>query len=221
MATQGIAVNKLILGTINQSAVVGFLDWLQTERNNGNSTRNARLAAIHAFFSYVQYQNPDHLHEYQKILSIPMKRKATVPMNYLKIEGIKALLNQPDVHTVRGRRDLALLSLMYDTGARVQEVIDLTPRSLRLDVLNTVRITGKGNKTRIVPMLEEQVQLLKPYIVEHRLDQASNNKHPLFFNSRGDKLTRVGVNHILTKYANMAKRTAGVYLPEKISCHVL
>ncbi|MGO1786161.1 MAG: site-specific integrase [Sphingobacterium sp.] len=79
MATQGIAVNKLTLETINQSAVVGFLDWLQTERNNGNSTRNARLAAIHAFFSYVQYQNPDHLHEYQKILSIPMKRKATVP----------------------------------------------------------------------------------------------------------------------------------------------
>ncbi|MGO1786162.1 MAG: tyrosine-type recombinase/integrase [Sphingobacterium sp.] len=142
-------------------------------------------------------------------------------MNYLTIEGIKALLHQPDVHTVRGRPDLALLSLMYDTGARVQEVIDLTPSSLRLDVLNTIRITGKGNKTRIVPMLEEQVKLLKPYIVEHRLDQESNNKHPLFFNSRGDKLTRAGVNHIITKYANMARRIAGVYLPEKISCHVL
>jgi len=221
MATQNISVNKLTLEAINQNVVVGFLDWLQTARSNGNSTRNARLAAIHAFFSYVQYQHPDNLHEYQKILSIPMKRKATVPMNYLTIEGIKVLLSQPDIHTARGRRDLALLSLMYDTGARVQEVIDLTPCSLRLDVLNTISITGKGNKTRIVPMLDEQVKLLKPYIVEHRLDQESNNKHPLFFNSRGDKLSRAGLNHILIKYADMARRTSGVYLPEKISCHVL
>ncbi|RKO68418.1 integrase [Sphingobacterium puteale] len=221
MATQNISVNKLTLEAINQSVVVKFLDWLQAERKNSNSTRNARLAAIHAFFGYVQYQQPDYLYEYQKILSIPMKRKATVPMNYLTVDGIKALLHQPDIHTVRGRRDLALLSLMYDTGARVQEVIDLTPCSLRLDVLNTIRITGKGNKTRIVPMLHEQVKLLKPYIVENRLDQESNNKHPLFFNSRGDKLTRAGVNHILIKYADMARKTSGVFLPEKISCHIL
>ncbi|WP_433900451.1 site-specific integrase [Sphingobacterium puteale] len=221
MSAQGIPVNRLTLSAISQSAVVGFLDWLQVERNNGNATRNARLAAIHSFFSYIQYQQPEHLYECQKILSIPMKHKATVPMNYLTVEGIKALLEQPDIRTARGRRDLALLSLMYDTGARVQEVIDLTPSSLRLDVLNTIRITGKGNKTRIVPMLEEQVRLLKPYIAEHRLDLDGNNEHPLFFNSRGDKLTRAGVNHILFKYADMAKKKTDVYWPEKISCHVL
>ncbi|MGJ1379232.1 MULTISPECIES: tyrosine-type recombinase/integrase [Sphingobacterium] len=150
-----------------------------------------------------------------------MKRKVTVPMNYLTIEGIKALLEQPDTRTSKGRRDLALLSLMYDTGARVQEVIDLVPSSLRLDGLNTICITGKGNKTRIVPMLEDQVRLLKLYITEHQLEQGSNNKHPLFFNSRREKLTRAGVNHILIKYAEMARKTSNVYLPEKISCHVL
>jgi integrase/recombinase XerD len=221
MEGKGVPVSRLTLEDITQKTVLGFLDWLQTERNNGNATRNARLAAIHAFFSYVQYQHPENLYEYRKILSIPMKRKTNVPVNYLSIEGIKVLLKQPDVGTPRGRRDLALLSLMYDTGARVQEIIDLTPSSLRLDILNTIRIMGKGNKTRIVPMLEQQVALLKPYLAEHLLVQSCNNEHPLFFNSRGEKLTRAGVNHILLKYAAMARKRSDVYLPDRISCHVL
>lgn len=221
MEKQGIPVSRLSLDTITQKAVISFLDWLQTERNNGNATRNARLAAIHAFFSYIQYQYPEHLYECQKILSIPMKRKASVPVNYLSIEGIKLLLQQPDVNTVKGRRDLALLSLMYDIGARVQEVIDLTPSSLRLDTLSTIRITGKGNKTRIVPMLEQQVALLKAYLVEHGLAQPNNNEHPLFFNSRREKLTRAGVNHILLKYADMARKNGKAHFPGKVSCHVL
>lgn len=110
---------------------------------------------------------------------------------------------------------------MYDTGARVQEVIDLTPSSLRLDKLSTIRIAGKGNKTRIVPMLDEQVKLLIPYLREQELVQAYNSEHPLFFNSRGDKLTRAGVNYILLKYADMASRNSDVHLPDKISYHVL
>jgi integrase/recombinase XerD len=185
MEAEGIPVSRLTLENINQKAITGFLDWLQVERKNGNATRNARLAAIHAFFHYMQYQHPEHLYECQKILSIRMKRKAIVPMNYLTIDEIKLLLQQPDTRTVRGRRDLALLSLMYDTGARVQEIIDLTPSSLRLDKLSTIRI-------------------------------------PLFFNSRTEKLTRAGVNHILLKYADMTRKTTDeIHLPEKISCHTL
>ena len=221
METQGIKISRLTMQTISQATVVGFLDWLQSERKNGNATRNARLAAIHAFFSYIQYQHPEHLYEYQKIMSIPMKRKASMPMNYLSIDAMKVLLQQPDICTVKGRRDLALLSLMYDTGARVQEVIDLEPSCLKLGKLSTIRITGKGNKTRIVPMLDEQVQLLKSYLGEHELVKACNNEHPLFFNSRSEKLTRAGVNHILRKYADKAKKSSDVHLPDKISCHVL
>src|SRR5690606_5225928 len=194
---------------------------LQAERNNGNATRNARLAAIHAFFSYIQYQRPEHLYECQKILSIPMKHKATAPMNYLTIEGIRVLLQQPDIRTVKGRRDLALLSLMYDTGARVQEIIDLKPSSLRLDVLNTIRIAAKGNKTRIGPMLEDQLKLPKPCIAGPGLDQGANNEHPMFFNRRGEKVTRAGVNHILLRYADMARSAREAHLPDKISCHVM
>ncbi|WP_297338566.1 site-specific integrase [Algoriphagus sp.] len=220
MQTQGISVSKLSLENINQGAVVGFLDWLQSERKNSNATRNARLAAVHAFFSYVQYQNPEHLHEFQKILSIPMKNKSVIPMSYLSIDAIKMLLQQPDIHTVKGRRDLALLSLLYDTGARVQEIIDLTPSSLRLDKLSTIRIAGKGNKTRIIPMLADQVRLLRPYLEEHGLVQAHKHTHPLFFNSRSEKLTRAGVNYILQKYANMARKLKPELIPV-ISPHSL
>ncbi|WPQ63353.1 site-specific integrase [Chitinophaga sancti] len=221
METQSITVSRLTLQAITQVNVIGFLDWLQAERKNSNATRNARLAAIHAFFSYIQYQHPEYLYECQKILNIPMKRKANVVMNYLSLDAIKLLLQQPDIRTVNGRRDLALLSLMYDTGARVQEIIDLKPSNLRIDKLSTIRITGKGNKTRIVPMLDEQVKLLKHYLNEHELVQTCNNEHPLFFNSRGDKLTRAGVNYILLKYADMTRKISDVHLPDKISSHVL
>jgi integrase/recombinase XerD len=186
MAAQGTPVNRLIREAITQGAVVGLLDWLQAERSNGNTTRNARLAAIHAFFNYIQYQQSEHLYECQKILSIPMKRKTIVLMNYRTIEGIKVLLEQPDTRTLKGQRDLALLSVMYDTGARVQEVIDLMPSSLRLDGLNTIRIAGKDNKTSIVPMLEDQVRLLKPYIAEHQLQQGNNNK-PRYSSTAAEK----------------------------------
>lgn len=221
MELRGIKVSRLTLQTITQAVVVGFLDWLQKERKNSNATRNARLAAIHALFSYIQYQNPECLYECQKILKIPMKKKPGIPMRYLSVDAIKVLLQQPDINTSRGRRDLALLSLMYDTGARVQEVIDLKPSNLRIDKLSTICITGKGDKSRIIPMLDNQVKLLKSYLAERQLVQPSNNEHPLFFNSRGTKLTRAGVNQILLKYADLARKNSNVYYPDKISCHVL
>ena len=217
----GVKVSTFSLQMVTQEIVIGFLNWLQTERKNGNATRNARLAAIHAFVSYIQYRHPEHLYEFQRILNIPMKKKTSVPMNYLSIDAIKALLQQPDIHTVRGRRDLALISLMYDTGARVQEIIDLKPSSLRIDKVSTIQIMGKGNKPRIVPMLDEQVKLLKPYLMEHELNQINKYESPLFFNRNGDKLTRAGVNYILQKYAAMVKKNKNIHFPDRFSCHVL
>lgn len=221
MEQKKIKVHKLTLEKITKEVVIEFLDWIQTERNCCNSTRNARLAAIHSFFRYIQYQNPDNLYGYQKILSIKMKNVEVIPMCYLSIDGIALLLQQPDTSTPKGRRDLALLSLMYDTGSRVQELIDLTPAMIRLDKPSTIRITGKGNKTRIVPMLEEQVKLLQKYMKEHKLLEPHANMYPLFCNSRQEKLTRAGVNYILIKYAGMVRMKNLKLIPEKISCHTL
>lgn len=221
MECKNVKVGKLTLEKISKEIVIEFLGWIQTERNCSSSTRNARLAAIHSFFRYVQYQHPENLYEYQKILSIKLKKTERLPMSYLTIDGITLLLQQPDMATSRGRRDLALLSLMYDTGARVQELIDLTPSMIRLDGPCTIRITGKGNKTRIIPMLEQQVRLLKNYMEEHNLLEPHANMYPLFCNGRQEKLTRAGVNYILLKYAGMARKKNSKLIPEKISCHSL
>jgi site-specific recombinase XerD len=221
MKCKNIKVGKLTLKKISKEIVIEYLGWIQTERNCSNSTRNARLAAIHSFFRYVQYQHPENLYEYQKILSIKFKKAERLPMSYLTIDGITLLLQQPDMATSRGRRDLALLSLMYDTGARVQELIDLTPSMIRLDGPCTIRITGKGNKTRIIPMLEQQVRLLKNYMEEDNLLGLHANMYPLFCNGRQEKLTRAGVNYILLKYAGMARKKNSKLIPEKISCHSL
>lgn len=142
-------------------------------------------------------------------------------MNYLTIEGMQLLLRQPDTGTVKGRRDLTLLSLMYDSGARVQEMIDLTPSRLRLNKPSTIKIIGKGNKARLVPMLDAQTNHLKNYLKENRLNESFADMHPLFFNSRKEKLTRAGISHILLKYCTMAREENKILIPDKISCHSL
>lgn len=216
-----VRVEKLTLGSITKETILEFLEWLQKERKCSISTRNSRLAAIHSFYSYLQHESMDHLHECQKILSVKFKKAKKETMSYLSIEGLKLLLQQPDVETHRGRRDLALLSLMYDTGSRVQEIIDLTPLSLRLNKPATVKVIGKGNKARLVPMLDAQTDHLKSYLKENRLDEPFANHYPLFYNSRKEKLTRAGVNYILDKYVKAARAENPIVIPDNISPHSL
>ena len=216
-----IKINKLALSHFNKNAIVNCLDWLQQDRKSSNATRNMRLAAIHSFFKYLLYEELSTFHECQKILSIKIKKQEVKSISYLSVDAIKLLLKQPDTRTIKGRRDLALLSLMYDTGARVQEVIDLTPEAIRLDKPQTVRIKGKGNKTRIIPMLEDQVKVLKNYMLEHGLNKPQANLYPLFCNGREEKLTRVGVSCILKKYVDMARAKDDPLMSTKVSCHSL
>lgn len=219
LESTGVKFPQLTLEKINKDAVVGFLEWLQTKRENGNATRNVRLAALHSLYRYLQYQHPEHLHHCQQILAIPMKKAEHAQVNYLSLDGITLLLQLPDTATAKGRRDLALLSLMYDTGARVQEMIDLTPSCIRFEAPSTIKVTGKGKKTRIIPMLEAQVLWLRNYMQEHQLTEPGANLYPLFCNSRGEKLTRAGINHILLKYVAMAKPQSPQLFPGRVSCH--
>jgi integrase/recombinase XerD len=216
-----IKTEKLTLDKITRETILQFLDWIEKERKCGSATRNSRLAAIHSFYQYLQLESLVYMHESQKILSIKFKNSQKETMNYLTIEGIKLLLQQPDTTTIRGRRDLTLLSLMYDTGLRVQEIIDLTPSMIRFNKPPTIKVIGKGNKARLIPMLDAQTEHLVQYMKEHRLSDYSANMYPLFFNSRKDKLTRAGINHILDKYAAMARQQDQTLIPEKISCHSL
>ena len=215
----GITAEKLDLKQIDIELVCGFLDWVESERGCSAATRNVRLAAIHSFFKYIQYRFPEQLGKWQQIMGIPVKKTLKPNINYLSVESMKLLLEEPDQGKKSGRRDLAMLALMYDCGCRVQEIIDLTPSMLRLDPPCTVKLIGKGGKARIVPLKEEQTVFLKKYMHENKLDEPHANKYPLFCNNRKTKLTRAGVNYILNKYLDIARMKKPTMFPEGISCH--
>ena len=216
-----IPAERMKLLSIDAKYFSEFLDWLEIQRHCSVTTRNVRLAAIHAFFRYLQYEAPECLNICQKVLAIPFKKTEQRSLNYFSLDGIKLLLNMPDTSTKSGRRDLALLSLMYDTGVRVQEIADLTPQCIRFEKPATIRIHGKGNKTRIVPMMEAQVSLLKQYMFEQNLLKSEEQPHLLFRNKRGEKFTRAGISYILDKYVSMAREAIPELVPDNISCHCL
>jgi site-specific recombinase XerD len=222
MKTQkGIIAEKLYLENITKPVVVEFLNWLQDKRKSSNATRNYRMAAIHSFFSYLQYEMPEKINQWQEILSIKVKRIDKKSICYLTLDGIKLLLEQIDITNRQGRKDLALLSLMYDTGARVQEIIDLSPSALRLENPAIVKLFGKGRKERIVPLQNEQVKILMKYLAENKLDRPEYNASPLFPNNRGEKLTRSGVAYILNHYVENARKCNPELIPNQISPHTL
>jgi integrase/recombinase XerD len=216
-----ISVSKIELKNITKETVVDFLEWLQSNRKCSTATRNVRLAALHSFFHFLQYQHPENLSEWQRVLSIKVKKSKRVTINYLSVDGLKLLLEQPDTSTSKGRRDLAMIALMYDCAARVQEIIDLQPSSIRLNKPFTIKIIGKGNKARIVPLMEEEIVHIRKYMAENNLLEARSLMNPLFTNSRKEKLTRAGINVILKKYVSMARKKSISLIPDNISCHSL
>ena len=164
-----IAVEKVTMDLLSDALVVDFLGWLEMHRDCCASTRNQRLAAIHSFFRFVQSEEPAGIHHFQKVIAIPQKNVQKAVIGYLSPQGIKLLLQQPDVQSARGRRDLTLLSVLYDTASRVQELIDLKPCDVVLEQPAVVTLSGKGNKVRRVPVLKNTAKLLKDYVAEHGL----------------------------------------------------
>lgn len=114
-----IKLEKLYLSKLDASFVQVFLDYLEKDRHSSIRTQNHRLATLHAFFRYIQSEEPDHLLQCQKILALPMRRHPRTQVEYLSKEYLTEVLSQPDLSTLLGRRDAVLLSLLYDTGARV------------------------------------------------------------------------------------------------------
>ena len=160
--------------------------------------------------------------QWQSILSIRCVKTETKALNYLSVEGVKLLFAQPDTTIWKGRRHLAMLSLMYDTGARVQELADLKVDCVRIDSEPyTIRLFGKGRKARIVPLMKEQVAILREYMEENNLNDPNKYSHPLFFNSRHEKLTREGITYILSVYTELARKEAPNLIPTRLSCHSL
>src|ERR1700730_17166576 len=200
--TRGTDPAVLDLDALSPDVVLAFLNHLESERHNKTSSRNVRLAAIHAFFRYVSIQFPERLQQVQQILGIPFKRTGTKPIDYFEYEEIRAILGSVDRITASGRRDYALLALMFNSGARVQEIVDLDARDLQLQSPPQITLVGKGRKTRICPLWPQTAKVLKGLISERGLDMRSNA--PVFCNQRGERLTRFGIRYLLAKYCRAA-----------------
>jgi integrase/recombinase XerD len=215
-----ISPEKLMMSYITQARITSFLDWLETERGCGVTTRNLRLTAIHSFFRYAQAESPESLFHFQKVIAIPVKKGRKKTVEHLTPEGIRLLLQQPDRSCPKGRRDLVMLSTLYDSGARVQELIDLSVGDFIPGANGVLILTGKGNKTRRVPIMKNTVGLLVTYISENRLDVTHKKTYPLFTNNQHNRLTKEGVAYVLGKYATQAHEISEV-VPAKVKCHML
>lgn len=203
---RGITLERLSLAHIDASLVEEFLDHLANDRHVSISTQNHRLAALHAFFRYLQSEVPERLLQCQQILAIPLRRHMRQTVGYLSKDDLAQILAQPDLHTLAGRRDAVLLSVLYDTGARVQELIDLNVGDVRLDPPPQVRLLGKGRKMRAVPLMDATVELLRDHRREHNLDRPEHADKPLFQNRQGGRLSRSGVRYLLHKYVQAVRR---------------
>jgi site-specific recombinase XerD len=197
-----VSVAGLTIEDIGAPEVVAFLDHLEKNRNNGIVTRNMRLAAIHSFFRYLAGRYPEHLDQSQRVLSIPFKRMTIPAVEYLEFEEIVAVLKAIDRTEQHGRRDYALLAIMFNTGARVQEILDLKASDLQLTHPHSVRVHGKGGKERICPIWPETAHVLREYLEEQGIDP--RKPATVFANHHGGPLTRFGVRYILSKHIQKA-----------------
>lgn len=200
-------------------AIIAFLADLESRRSNCASTRNARLAAVHAFARFVAAKHPEHLVTCQRLLLVPFKRARSRSVEYLEEEEFRAMLDAVDQSSDDGPRDRALLLFMFDTGARVQEVLDLRPCDLQLIRPLQARLLGKGRKERLCPLRPTCAAALKTLMAETRLDAASTS--PLFRNRRGDALTRFGVRYLLRKYAVLAQVVVPSLARKRVHPHTM
>jgi len=195
-------VADLAIEDLHSDMILAFLNHLEAERGAAIVTRNCRRAAIRSFFQYLSEVDLTKLEHCTRVLQIPPKRAPERPVDYLEAEEVTALLKQPDIRSPLGRRDRALLAFLYNTGARIQEALDLRIGSLQLDKPALVKLHGKGNKTRICPLWPETVDLLRALIAERQ--PTPGNEDRVFLNRRGEPITAAGTRYRLRRYVAKA-----------------
>ena len=219
--TYRIAPERIKFQDISRASIMEYCNWLENARNSSAKTRNLRLTAIHTFFRYVTMQDPAKLALCNEILDIPMKKCEKISPVHLSAEELKVLFAAPDVKSRKGIRDLAIMTLLYDTGTRVSELIGLKVEDIRLDKKTaTVTILGKGRKQRIVPISSATADIVKVYYKSNKID-LTDYRRLVFTNNRGDALTRPGINYILDKYVQRARESNPDMFKSKVSAHVM
>jgi integrase/recombinase XerD len=204
--------SDLALEDLNASFILEFLFHLEHDRHNCIRSRNARFAAIRSFMEYVSFEEPSALAIAQSVLAIPMKRFEQALVGFLSREQIEAILAAPDTRTWTGQRDHVMLATLYNTGARVSELLEMRASDFVFGSTAWVRIHGKGRKERAVPLWPQTARELKRWLKQY--PRASHE--PLFPGRSGDSLTRVG----FTERLNLAVEKASKQFPELAQRHI-
>ena len=194
------SLDELTIADLDTAPTLAFLNHLERHRNNSVRTRNARLAAIRSFIKYAAAADPENLAIAQRVLAIPRKRFRRPLLGHLSRDEVQAVLDGPDKTTWSGHRDRTMFVLMYNTGARVSELVALRVGDVSLDVSALVRIQGKGRKERSIPLWKSTKKRLKQWMRRIDGDAAS----PLFPNARGRPLSRSGVERRLERAVQTA-----------------
>ncbi len=221
-STKSIKPEKIKTSDLSKELIIHFLDWLERERKCSISTRNQRLAVIHSFIHYVQKESPENLFELKKILTIPMKKHSHTLVAYLTGQEMEILLSQPDTSTTEGFRNAILLSVLYDTGARVQELVNIRIKDVRLSSSAVIRLHGKGNKIRQVPLMGKTTENLSLYLKLKKYHPGiSKGDNYLFVSQKKQRLSRWGISYILNKYVEKAKSDVDFNVDFPVTPHVL
>ena len=220
---ENVSLGEITFSMIGSAAVTAFLDSVET---SGASvvTRNQRLQAIRSFFTYAAMIDPAYVFYKNEVSKVPAKKNASqTVVDYLSEAAVKALFEQPDVSTEKGLRDLFLLLIMYDSAARVQEIVDIRLCDLTAGKTPTVVLHGKGSKTRIVPLMPSTMKHYDLYLNTFHPDAKSESDEFLFYSERNgviNKLDTSTVRKMIQKYGEKARETCPA-VPKKMHPHLL
>lgn len=214
---QATTPSTLELERIDTPTVVAFLNHLEQKRGNAVSTRNGRLAAIKAFFRFIEYRVPSCIEQARQIRAIPAKKTDSALPDYLSTQELQCVLDAPDPRVYSGIRDRAMLHLAFAAGLRVSELVSLLTVDLQFSPEPIVKVMGKGRRERILPLWKQTTQCLRAWIEV----RASNQVPELFLNRHGKGLTRSGFEYILSKHCRKAALIQKSLSTKKISPHIL
>lgn len=212
----GQRIDTLAVDDAMHDRVIRFLAYLEADRGVAITTRNHRLSALKGFFRYVAYRTPLLAGHCRRVTLIPLKKHETKLLDYLEADEMEAILDKVDRGKMAGRRDYALILLLYNTGCRASELAGMTRTDVRTGPLPHVEILGKGRRRRTVPLWQRTVRVLEAMLEERRDD-----KPGLFLGQRGNTITRAGVASVLKKYSRLAGASRPELAKRRISPHTI
>lgn len=220
---KAISFTDITFDKINHEVIYEFLTWLQNTRCCEASTKNLRLAAMKSFFHYCAMEDPVLMAIYMDIQKVQPQRLVRKRVEYMSETALKVLLNQPNVASRCGQRDRFLMILLYDTGARIQEVLELRLKDIHLkDQTPCIYLTGKGNKTRAVPLMDKTIAHLHEYMKMFHPDGFLKNDQYLFYTlvkGLKGKMSEDNVSCFLKRYAESAHQVCSE-VPLRMHAHL-